>query len=65
MKLRKHTWFDVENVRVLYGIQCKAGETDGYLNVAIDGEPCLYETEEERDRVFESLKSSRSLSGND
>lgn len=48
MKTRNHDWFDMKNPQQpKYGIQV---QQDGkWYNAAENGEPCLFDTEAERD----------------
>lgn len=47
MRTRRHDFFDSKGLRPLYGFQVFS---DGqWMNAAQDGEPCLFDTSEERD----------------
>lgn len=56
MLTKKVEWADIKSKKILYGIQIKVDKWDQWHYVCEGKNPCLYQTQKERDEKIKAIK---------
>lgn len=59
MKLRPHTFFDLDTLSPVYGVQVQRQPRGPWLNAAAGGKPLLYRNEADRDAKLQQLRQQQ------